>query len=179
MIKKFIVFLFSFFVTLLLTIPASSQNIISTFLIKDQMEMAKLKEVRLKTLSGEDFNWDQTEGKIILINHWATWCEPCINELPSLQKLYNEKNGQIMFIFISYDKPSDVPPFMVYHKFSFPVYFISDRVSDDLITELHHVAVIPTTYIIPASHQCGYYYVGRYWDWYSPMVLEFLKNPHC
>src|SRR6185295_18700977 len=46
--------------------------------------------IELKTFDGKPFKLEQLRGKVVLVNFWATWCEPCVEEMPSIQKLRNQ-----------------------------------------------------------------------------------------
>ena len=71
------------------------------------------------------FDLKNTENKVIFINFWATWCGPCIAELPRLQKMYDnfKNNPKIIFLFIAEDKPENVSPFIKKHNYNLPVYY--------------------------------------------------------
>ena len=77
---------------------------------------------RLTDLNGEHFQLNQTQGKVKVISFWATWCPPCIAELPSLQELYNTYNYDIEFVFISNENPEIIKSFLKKNNYSFPVY---------------------------------------------------------
>ena len=77
---------------------------------------------RLTDLNGEHFQLNQTQGKVKVISFWATWCPPCIAELPSLQELYNTYNYDIEFVFISNENPEIIKSFLKKNHYSFPVY---------------------------------------------------------
>lgn len=69
--------------------------------------------------------------KLHVINFWATWCAPCVKELPEFQKTVNESNkNKVDFLFISLDFPSDaekkLTPFLKKNNYSFNVALISD-----------------------------------------------------
>jgi len=51
-------------------------------------------EFTLKDLSGQKVSLSQFQGKVVLINFWASWCMPCLSELPSMERLYNRLKGE-------------------------------------------------------------------------------------
>ncbi len=81
----------------------------------------QINEVALKQLI-------KPKGKPLLVNFWATWCDPCRDEFPDLVKLDNEYKGKIDFITISLDFPEDintaVPKFLAAMKAEMPTYVL-------------------------------------------------------
>lgn len=63
----------------------------------------KLPDFTLKNLDGQDVNLRQLEGKIVLLNFWATWCPHCVKEMPDLQKLQDE-NDDLVVVAINVDE---------------------------------------------------------------------------
>ena len=76
----------------------------------------------LTDLNGEHFQLNHTKGKVKVISFWATWCPPCIAELPSLQELYTTYTDDVEFVLISNEKPETVKSFLKKNNYSFPVY---------------------------------------------------------
>ncbi len=68
-------------------------------------------------------NLAQFRGKIVFINNWASWCPPCVAEMPSIQKLKNTLKGEdIVFIMVSYDdQPEKAMRFIQKKNFDFEV----------------------------------------------------------
>lgn len=69
-------------------------------------------EIRLKTFQGNDFKLSSLRGKIILLDFWATWCAPCVEEQPFLKEIYTEngeaiKAGKFEIIGVSLDKSKE------------------------------------------------------------------------
>ena len=61
-----------------------------------------------KTLDGHTQKLSALRGKVVVVNFWATWCVPCQDELPRLQKLASDYAGRpVAFVFISIDEPKD------------------------------------------------------------------------
>lgn len=71
---------------------------------------------------------DNSKGKVVLVNFWATWCPPCVKEFPELVKLYNEyKDKEFVLMFISLDDKSEYDskllPFLKKQGVDFTSYF--------------------------------------------------------
>ncbi len=100
----------------------------------------------LITLNGERTSLEEFEGKTIFLNFWATWCPPCIAEMPNIQKLYEqlENENGIVFVMLSLDEdPEKARAFMERKEFTMPVYFLAGRQPG-----VYNSTVVPTTYII-------------------------------
>jgi thiol-disulfide isomerase/thioredoxin len=98
---------------------------------------------QLETLAGERVNLTSSEGKVILINFWATWCAPCVAEMPSLQDLYSEYQDKMDFYFVSMESPNRVRAFMEKKGYDFPVYIPMQQVPYAIESYS-----LPTTYVI-------------------------------
>ena len=97
----------------------------------------------LNSLSGDQLNFSQSEGKVVLVNLWATWCPPCVAEMPSLQKLYDHYGDRVDFYFISSETPQKLESFLQKRAYDLPVYIESK--SPPVILQ---TGSIPTTYLI-------------------------------
>src|SRR5581483_4158654 len=125
MIKKF---LRSF-----LLILAASLTLVSLSLGQMGTMVAKpAPDFVLKDIAGKDFKLSrQTLGKIVIIDFWASWCPPCIKEVPVLQKLYARyKNRGLVIVGISMDEGgvNDVVPFLNKHRVTYPVVLGNEKV---------------------------------------------------
>lgn len=78
----------------------------------------------LQDLQGELVSLDDYQGKIILVNNWATWCPPCRAEMPTLQAYYNEHRHQdfILVAIDSGDPPRQVAEFAKQFNLTFPIW---------------------------------------------------------
>jgi len=86
------------------------------------------------------------EGDVVFINIWATWCPPCIAEMPSIQTLYNNVKDvdNITFLLVSMDEDfSRAEEFMARRDFDLPIFHYRSR-----SREAYPSSVIPTTYVI-------------------------------
>jgi len=132
--------------------------------------------IPLKTGSDIDKIKNDAAGNIYIINLWATWCKPCVEEFPGLVQLYRdyEQKGVKLF-FISVDEPSELEksiiPFLKNQNVDFVTYFNSFDKMDDFINyiDMKWDGSIPMTYIYDKS---GILYKG----FLGSRSYEFFKN---
>ena len=128
----------------------------------------------LITENGIEENFFNTNEKVILLNFWATWCPPCIKEIPDLQKLKKELGSGLEIFFISVDSNFDkvVPKFLKKNKFSKLKVFNDQKL---IISNKFKVRIMPTTIIINKEFKEIYRVVG-YVDWQSQKYKSLIKN---
>ena len=85
----------------------------------------------VRDIEGKTFRLSDHLGKeVILLDFWATWCEPCLSEMPHLEKMYEENKGKgFLLVGIAMDGPetvADVPSFVQRHEMTFPVVLDED-----------------------------------------------------
>ncbi|MFD1615001.1 TlpA family protein disulfide reductase [Gelatiniphilus marinus] len=97
---------------------------------------------KLKDENGAVFNFETTKEKVVLLNFWATWCPPCIAEMPSLQKLYDDYNDKIEFILVSDESFSTINSFLEKNNYNFKVYNQASK------SQFFNVRGIPRTFLI-------------------------------
>lgn len=114
--------------------------------------------------SGKTVNFKEMEGNIILVNFWATWCPPCVAEMPSLAKLYADYGDKISFVFMTKDKTEVVNTFFKKNGYDFPVYSTRANVPKELESPS-----IPTTYLIDDQGKIVMKEIGSY-NWNSTNV---------
>ncbi|WP_420601171.1 TlpA family protein disulfide reductase [Flagellimonas sp.] len=101
---------------------------------------------QLVDLNGDGIDFETNRGEVVLINFWATWCPPCVAELPSLEKLHDDYGDRVKFAFVTNEQPEKVSPFLQKKKSKIPVYFEVSSTPDELFYRS-----IPATYIISKS----------------------------
>jgi len=90
--------------------------------VANQSSQVPLPEFSLPDLSGQQHNINEWQGKILVINFWATWCPPCIKEIPefiALQQAYADKN--VVFIGIAIDDHDAVSKFITNKPINYPI----------------------------------------------------------
>lgn len=114
--------------------------------------------------NGKTVNFQEMEGNIILVNFWATWCPPCVAEMPSLNNLYKDYGDKITFVFMANDKIKNVNSYFEKNGYDLPVYYSKDNEPIALQSPS-----IPTTYIIDDQGTIVMKEVGAY-NWNSTSV---------
>jgi thiol-disulfide isomerase/thioredoxin len=85
-------------------------------------------------------------GKVVLVNFWATWCEPCKSEMPALQRLADELGGQ-PFALYSVDLQEDAQQVEAFQReYGLKLYALLDESGD--VTRAYGVRVLPSTFVI-------------------------------
>ena len=129
--------------------------------------------LNLKTINGQQFKRDNYLGKVTVVNFWATWCPPCVEEIPSLNNLRRKMQGKpFELISVNYaESEQAVKQFLKKVNVDFPVLLDeSGRVSSDW-----QVLVYPSTFVITPSGKIEYGVNGAIlWD--SPEVVDTLKG---
>lgn len=101
---------------------------------------------QLNTIQGVEIEFSHSKEKVVLLNLWATWCPPCLAELPSMQNLYDTYGERMDFYFVSAEDPKTISKFIEKKGYTFPVYIETQRPPAEL-----QVSTIPTTFLIDAS----------------------------
>jgi len=125
----------------------------------------------VKTLDGVEVNLaEHARGKTLFLNFWATWCGPCVAEMPSIEKLFGEFGSAMVFVCVSNEQVETLKNFMGEKKFSVPVFIPSG----DPPRELNESA-IPATFIIAPGGKILLKHVGGA-DWAHESVAAFLRE---
>jgi len=110
-------------------------------------------------------------GKVVLVNFWATWCAPCIQELPSLLDLHhNDPNLAILGVSIDED-PDAYSTFLARRH----VDFLTVRDPSESAAKLFHTDMWPETYVIDRKGIIRRKFIGAQ-DWTDPEVRAFLNS---
>lgn len=115
-----------------------------------------LPAMELVSATGEQVNLSTFKGKKVFVNLWATWCPPCVEEMPSIQQLYAQTNKNASFVIISLDKNFQTAiNWVKRNNLNIPVY----APSGDL-APLFEVNAIPTTFIFDEEGKLIFRQVG-------------------
>lgn len=124
----------------------------------------------LEDLEGDTFRVAEVQGKVVLLNFWASWCPPCVAEMPSLNTLYGDYKDQVQFLFIARDQKDRVMSYLNKEGYEFPVYF-----EKGLTPKALYYGGLPTTFVLDKSGKIAVAHSGAA-DWNAPRVRNLLDS---
>ncbi len=128
----------------------------------------------LPDLQGRPVQLSALRGKVVFINVWATWCPPCVQEMPTIQRLYDtlhDRGLEVLAISVDALGEQVVRPFMREHRLRFPV-LIDDR---GTIERLYRTAGVPESFIVDKRGHLVEKIVGPR-DWAHPQMLALFER---
>jgi len=115
---------------------------------------ALLSNIELTDKNENKFNLESHKGKPILVNFWATWCKPCIQEMPLLASIQNELSGEVVFFFVSDEEREKIQAFSLKNSFGIDFYH------NNQANKLAGVEVLPTTLLFDSSGELVWSKIG-------------------
>ncbi|GAB4248829.1 MAG: redoxin domain-containing protein [Ekhidna sp.] len=113
-------------------------------------------DMTLEDLDGNRISLQAFDGQVVFMNFWATWCPPCIAEMPDIHDLYLSTGSEVQFVMISLDRDEKkARKYLKKKAFSFPVYFLRSSLPAN-----YNISSIPTTYVIDKEGQIQIENVG-------------------
>jgi peroxiredoxin len=105
-------------------------------------------DFQMTTIYGETMKLNDLRSKAVMLNFWATWCGPCVEEMPTLQSYFEKYGQELVIIGVNADEPrSDVVDFTEDNSLTFPI--VLDP--DSRIQDLYKIRGYPTSYFIDAQ----------------------------
>ncbi len=144
--------------------------------VNSEKDMIKLKnedyEMAFQNLDGVSVDISKLKGKVIFLNFWATWCPPCIAEMPNIQKLYDKykDNSDVAFFMVSNQKQKTVKDFIEDKGYTFPVYINSFS-----LPKVFEYSSIPTTFVISKDGKIVIRETGAE-DWSSKAMYDIMDK---
>lgn len=150
--------------------PVAVSNPVETW------ETEGLPDFTAKTLDGQTVQLSSFAGKVVILNFWASWCGPCVEEVPSLIKLVKEFKGEVQLVAISGDSNrNDIDVFLK----SFPelkeanITLIWDE--DRSLMKTYGVMRLPESLVSDRQHKLVKKLVGSI-DWHNKDSIEYMNG---
>jgi peroxiredoxin len=118
----------------------------------------------LKDVNGKSVALSDYKGKVVLLDFWATWCAPCLHQIPSHQKLQKQfKNQEVVFLYISMDKNKNAWRQFVQNKNLAGIHLTADlEEQKSAIAEKYKVSSLPYTLLISPEGKIAWHHTGGY-----------------
>jgi len=125
----------------------------------------------LKTLDGKEISFSQFRGKPVFLNVWATWCGPCVEEMPEIEALAEAMKGRdVAFVLLSEESVDEVKEFVLAQGLTAPIY-----VANGKLPEVFESEGIPATFIVDAQGKIVFRRVGAA-AWNNDACLNYLRG---
>jgi len=121
-------------------------------------DIKPLPQINLQDLDGKAIAADQFKGNIVVYDFWATWCVPCIAEIPTLNRIqekYAAKGVKVVGVALASGDAGEVKPFVGRNKMKYTVLMGDDDQAYDL-----NVVAFPTTYLVTRDMKLFRRYIG-------------------
>jgi thiol-disulfide isomerase/thioredoxin len=125
----------------------------------------------MRSLDGAEVRLADFKGKVVFLHFWATWCTPCVRELPGIQRLADSlARSGVVFLLVSDEKERAVQEYLAYHPARLAMYTPSDPIPGAFQPRL-----IPSTYIFDRSGRVRMHQSGDAL-WGEPNTVRFLRK---
>jgi peroxiredoxin len=138
---------------------------------------ASAPDFALKTDSGRNVRLTEQRGMVVLINFWASWCGPCRQEMPELEKLYT-KYRQAGFVLWGVNVDDNVTSALTLAK-KLNTHFPTLLDQEKTVSRLYNVSVMPSTVLVDREGKVRYWHRGYkpgYEKTYESQIRELLKE---
>ncbi len=129
--------------------------------------------LKLQDLKGAWHDLEKLRGKVVLVNFWATWCPPCVHEIPSMQRLKSRMQGK-PFVILAVDMAEpeqDIRAFLKKFKVDFTV--LLDK--DGKALRTWKIFAFPTSFVLGPDGKIRYALPGAL-EWDAPEVIEKIEG---
>lgn len=128
------------------------------FAVPVQAAMPAQPALHVTTLDGKTFDLAAQRGKWVIVNYWATWCAPCIKEMPDISH-FVATHKNVAAIGLAYDdsEPADIKAFLAKHPVVYP---IAQVTLDKPLKDFDEPRGLPTTYLISPDGKVAKHIVG-------------------
>jgi len=143
--------------------------------IINQMEKEGMVDFEAQDLQGETFKLSDYKGQVVVINFWASWCAPCVEEFPSLIEMLEHFKGQVKLIAVSNDhNEEDMKTFIKAIQAESPhLRVVWDK--GRTLAEKYGLQALPETFIVAKDFTLVRKISGDE-DWASPQALRFFES---
>lgn len=127
--------------------------------------------IDLRTADGRRLSLSDLRDRVVLVNFWATWCEPCVTEMPALQRLRDRLSPQLEVLGVNYQEgPARINAFTDKAGITFPIV----RDTDGAVARAWGARIFPASYLVDRAGRVRYVLVGAS-DWTSEAIVSRIR----
>ena len=158
-----------------------NQDSLDLALVQLLEDIKKVPDFSLNSLKGDVYNVRSLEGKVVLLNFWATWCGPCRMEIPELNEM-QEKYGKDNFVILGIstsDTKKTLRDFTNLYKVDYPLLYGAPKEIDRILREYGGIYALPTSILINKKGENIFSYPGailKAYDRYDGVYSTLNKN---
>jgi thiol-disulfide isomerase/thioredoxin len=138
--------------------------------VENRVEVSSFNAELKGIYNANNMNLSEVKGNVVFLNYWATWCPPCVAEMPSVQSLYDDYKDKIAFVFITQDDLNKVDSFYKKKDYNLPTYNLMSAIAQEISTRS-----LPTTFIIDKKGKVALRETGAS-NWNSGKVRKLLDG---
>ncbi|RCS29010.1 TlpA family protein disulfide reductase [Rhodanobacter denitrificans] len=137
---------------------SAALGLVLAFGLPVQAAMPAQPTLHVATLDGKTFDLAAQRGKWVIVNYWATWCVPCIKEMPDISR-FVAAHKNVTAIGLAYEdsEPADIKAFLAKHPVVYPIAQVS---LDQPLKDFDEPRGLPTTYVIAPDGKVAKHIVG-------------------
>lgn len=141
---------------------------------KQKVEIGKkAPDFTLTDTTGKSWSLAALKGSVVFLNFWATWCPPCREEMPSMERLRQKMSGEklVMLTILSNDNPAAATSLAEKIGFHFPILLDPEST----VAKSYGLTGVPETFIIDTGSVLRRVFIGGH-PWDSPAAIEMLRE---
>ncbi len=175
--------LFGTFLLLMLFVPSAKallmQGLMSVGLFKPDttaevpLSSPALAGIKFKDAQGNTVDLGDLKGKVVFLNFWATWCPPCLAEMPAVNKLYEryKNNPDVVFLLVDADNDfAKSQKYMDKKNYALPVFAVASHIPESIFK-----GSLPTTVVFDKEGRLSYHGEGAA-DYASQKFVDFMEK---
>ena len=146
------------------------------------IDLNKVPDFTLQSYDGEEYNMRSLEGKVVLLNFWATWCYPCRLEIPELNEFHEEYEDLIVLGLSISDTKKQLEDFSKLYDVKYPLLYATKE-TDKILMDYGGIYAVPTSILIDRNGEKVFSYPGAVlkqndqWDGvYSTLLKKITES---
>lgn len=129
-------------------------------------------EMALEDLEGQTHELADYRGRVVMVNFWATWCPPCVHEMPSMQRVQDALGNRFKILAVNMQEDPDTMRAFIENKIETDFTVLVDQHAEAI--RAWSVRVLPTTFLVDGEGKIRYSLVGGA-EWDEPQYMEVIE----